>query len=64
MSLSNNSVAVITGAASGIGRALAVRLAQEKISGIALSDLNEKELSEILPMFPNSNRFKDLPEKL
>jgi len=50
MSLSNNSVAVITGAASGIGRALAVRLAQEKISGIAVSDVNERELSETAKM--------------
>ena len=50
MSLSNNSVAVITGAALGIGRALAVRLAREKISGIAVSDVNERELSETAKM--------------
>jgi short-subunit dehydrogenase len=46
MSLTNESVVVITGAASGIGRALAVRLAQEPIAGIAISDLNQKELLE------------------
>lgn len=46
MTLSNNSVAVITGAASGIGRALAVRLAREKIGAIAVSDVNERELNE------------------
>ena len=34
MTLRNDSVAVITGAASGIGRALAVRLANENIAGI------------------------------
>ncbi len=46
MTLNSKSVAVITGAASGIGRALAVRLAQEKIVGIAISDVNEQGLNE------------------
>ena len=46
MPLSSSSVAVITGAASGIGRALAVRLAEEKLGGIAISDVNEAGLEE------------------
>ena len=50
MSLSNTSVAVITGAASGIGRALAVRLATERIAGIAVSDVNEAGLTETAAM--------------
>jgi short-subunit dehydrogenase len=46
MSISNNSVAVLTGAASGIGRALAVRHAHEKVAGLAISDVNKKGLEE------------------
>jgi short-subunit dehydrogenase len=46
MSLTEESVIVITGAASGIGRALAVRLAQEQIAGMAIADLNSAELAE------------------
>ncbi len=50
MSLSNKSVAVITGAASGIGRALAIQFAREKIAGIAISDVNEQGLNETAEM--------------
>ena len=41
----NNKVAVVTGAGSGIGRALAVALA-EKGCRLALSDVNEAGLAE------------------
>ena len=50
MSLTKNSVAVVTGAASGIGRALAVRFAEEKIAGIAICDVNEQGLNETFEM--------------
>jgi short-subunit dehydrogenase len=50
MSLTKNSVAVITGAASGIGRALAVKFADEKIAGIAICDVNEQGLNETFEM--------------
>ena len=46
MTLSKNSVAVVTGAASGIGRALAVRFANEGVAGIAISDVNKDGLNE------------------
>ncbi len=46
MPINNKGVAVITGAASGIGRALAVRFARESIAGVAISDVNENGLNE------------------
>lgn len=44
-------VAVVTGAGSGIGRALAVQLAQKGCS-LALSDINEQALAETVAMLP------------
>ncbi len=46
MSLTNESVVVITGAGSGIGRALAVQIAEQNVSAIAISDINETGLNE------------------
>jgi len=48
--LSSKSVAVVTGAGSGIGRAVAVRLAKEAIAGVAISDVNEIGLTETAEM--------------
>ncbi len=50
MSLNEQSVVVITGAASGIGRALAARLARENISGMAIADVNADALAETAAM--------------
>lgn len=50
MSLNTKSVVVITGAASGIGRALAVCLAKEGVAGLAISDVNEAGLNETASM--------------
>lgn len=50
MSLDSKSVVVITGAASGIGRALAVQFAKENVAGIAISDVNEDQLKETAEM--------------
>ncbi len=55
MSLTNESVAVITGAASGIGRALAIRLAREPIAGIAIADINGEGLAETARLITNRN---------
>lgn len=55
MSLNNESIAVVTGAASGIGRALAVRLAQEGIKGVAISDVNAAGLDETARMMANTD---------
>lgn len=45
MKIDNTTVAVVTGAASGIGRALAIRLAAEGAQ-LALCDVNESDLEE------------------
>ena len=50
MTLTRESIAVVTGAASGIGRSLAVRLAREPIAGIAIADLNAEGLQETAAM--------------
>lgn len=50
MTLRNDSVVVITGAASGIGRALAIKVASEGVVGIGISDVNETGLSETAAM--------------
>jgi NAD(P)-dependent dehydrogenase (short-subunit alcohol dehydrogenase family) len=55
MSLTNESVVVITGAASGIGRALAIRLAREPIAGIAIADVNQEGLAETARLINKPN---------
>lgn len=46
MTLTKDSVAVVTGAGSGIGRALAIRHAAEGIAGLAIADNNRERLEE------------------
>jgi NAD(P)-dependent dehydrogenase (short-subunit alcohol dehydrogenase family) len=53
MKLNQDTVAVITGAASGIGRALAVRLARAGAS-LAIADLNQEGLGETARQIPDS----------
>ena len=55
MTLNSSSVAAITGAGSGIGRALAVRLAQENIAGLAIADVDEAGLSETASLAKSSD---------
>ena len=56
MSLQKESVAVITGAASGIGRALARRFADEGLAGIAIADINADDLTETKNMIAGTTR--------
>ncbi len=50
MSLSDKSVVVVTGAANGIGRQLAIEIARENVAGIAVSDINQAGLDETAEM--------------
>ena len=54
MSLTDKSIVVLTGAASGIGRALAVRLAAENVAGLAVADVNADGLNETARLIEHS----------
>ncbi|MFN6963623.1 MAG: SDR family NAD(P)-dependent oxidoreductase [Pyrinomonadaceae bacterium] len=56
MTLNSKSVAAVTGAASGIGRALAVRLARERIAGLAIADIDQAGLAETAALAQAADR--------
>ena len=53
----NGKVAIVTGAASGIGRATALRLGEEGAT-LYLADINEEGLAETLEMLPEGTGSK------
>ncbi len=55
MTLRKDSVAVITGAGSGIGRALAKGFARESVAGIAVADVNREGLEETAMILGDAN---------
>jgi NAD(P)-dependent dehydrogenase (short-subunit alcohol dehydrogenase family) len=55
MKLNNESVAVITGAGSGIGRALSNRLASDGVRGLVISDVNMEGLDETAELLKKYN---------
>jgi NAD(P)-dependent dehydrogenase (short-subunit alcohol dehydrogenase family) len=58
MKINHTTVAVVTGAASGIGRALAIRLAQEGAS-LAIADVKAAELDETLKTLERMGGSRD-----
>ena len=66
MTIRRDSVAVVTGAGSGIGRALAKRLAAEGIAGLAIADVNREGLEETASMLGDkkvSQHFVDVSDR-
>ncbi len=61
MTIRKDSVAVITGAGSGIGRALAARFAREGVAGLAIADLNTDGLAETAGMISGSAKVTQHP---